>query len=56
MTLEAAHEVFAELLMGSVGIDAAIASGRVRVEGRKRDARRFFEIFRLPSRDEVSAG
>jgi DNA-binding HxlR family transcriptional regulator/putative sterol carrier protein len=55
MTLEAAYEVFAELLMGSLGLDAAIASGRVRVQGPKRDARRFFEIFRLPSRERGSA-
>jgi DNA-binding HxlR family transcriptional regulator/putative sterol carrier protein len=55
VALEAAPEVFAELLVGSLGLDSAIASGRVRVQGPKRDARRFFEIFRLPSRDRGSA-
>ena len=51
VVLETAPEMFAELLAGSVKIDSAIASGRAELQGPKREARRFFEIFRLPSRE-----
>jgi hypothetical protein len=43
--------VFAELLAGHDDLDAAVASGRMRVDGPMRDARRFFQIFGLPSRE-----
>src|SRR5918996_328967 len=48
--LEMAPEVMVELLPGHLTVDSAIASGQVRVDGSKREARRFFDIFRLPSR------
>ena len=50
VALEMAPEVMAELLPGRLTVDSAIASGQVRVDGSKREARRFFDIFRLPSR------
>jgi DNA-binding HxlR family transcriptional regulator len=54
VVLETAPEVLAELLAGSVKIDSAITSGRAELEGPKREARRFFEIFRLPAREPAS--
>jgi DNA-binding HxlR family transcriptional regulator len=54
VVLETAPEVFAGLLAGSVDIDSAVAAGRVGLEGPKRKARRFFEIFRLPAREPAS--
>jgi DNA-binding HxlR family transcriptional regulator len=44
LVLEAAPETLAELL-GGASVDTAIASGRVRVGGSQREARRFSEIF-----------
>jgi len=54
VVLEGAPRVFAELLAGAMDIDSAIATNRVRLEGSKRMARRFFEIFRLPSRERAA--
>jgi DNA-binding HxlR family transcriptional regulator/putative sterol carrier protein len=54
VVLEGAPPVFAELLAGAMDIDSAIATNRVRLEGSKRVARRFFEIFRLPSRERAA--
>jgi DNA-binding HxlR family transcriptional regulator/putative sterol carrier protein len=54
IVLEGDPPVFAELLAGGVDIDAAIASGRARLDGSRRQARRFFEIFRLPTQDAVA--
>ncbi len=48
VVLEMAPYVLAEMLGGYVDLDAAFASGQLRVHGSKREARRFFEIFRLP--------
>jgi DNA-binding HxlR family transcriptional regulator len=48
LVIEMAPHVFAELFAGDIDISAAIAAGQVHVEGPKREARRFFEIFRLP--------
>lgn len=56
LTIECAPEVFAELLAGHIGIDAALESGRVQIAGSLRTARRFFEIFRLPIRAQVAPG
>lgn len=53
LVLETAPEVFAELLAGYLDLDPAVASGRVQVHGPKREARRFFEIFRLPPREQA---
>jgi DNA-binding HxlR family transcriptional regulator/putative sterol carrier protein len=50
LLLEMPAATFAELLAGSLDVDAAVASGRARVQGSRREARRIFEIFRLPSR------
>lgn len=55
LVLETPPEVFAELLAGQLDIDSALASGRVRIDGSKRDARRVFEIFRLPPREPEGA-
>ena len=55
VVLEAAPEVFAELLAGSINIDSAIGSGRLELEGPKREARRFAEIFRFPDRNSPGA-
>jgi DNA-binding HxlR family transcriptional regulator len=49
LVLETAPDALVELLTGSGSIDSAVAAGRVRVDGPLREARRFFEIFRLPS-------
>ena len=51
LLLETTPQAFAELLAGRLDFDSAIASGRLRAEGTKRDARRFFQIFRLPTRE-----
>ena len=55
LLLETTPQAFAELLAGRLDIDSAVASGRLRAEGTKREARRFFQIFRLPPR-EVAPG
>jgi DNA-binding HxlR family transcriptional regulator/putative sterol carrier protein len=54
VVLETAPEVFAELFAGHLDIDSAIASGRARIAGSKREARRFFAIFRLPARETTA--
>ena len=38
---------FFELLAGNGNIDSAIGSGRLRISGSRREARRFFEMFAL---------
>ncbi|HMF84344.1 MAG TPA: winged helix-turn-helix transcriptional regulator [Acidimicrobiia bacterium] len=48
--------VISELLSGAVELDAAIESGRVRVEGDRASAERFVEMFRFPSTAASSAG
>ncbi len=48
LVLEMAPDVFAELFGGHSDLDSAIAAGRARVGGPRREARRFFEMFRLP--------
>jgi DNA-binding HxlR family transcriptional regulator/putative sterol carrier protein len=50
LVLEAAPDVLSELLSGPESIDAAIAAGRLRVDGPHREARRFFAIFHLLAR------
>jgi hypothetical protein len=49
VALESAPEVLAELLAGYTSFDSAKAAGRIRIEGSKKEARRFFDLFRLPS-------
>jgi len=49
--LETTPQVFAGLLAGRLDIESAVASGRLRAEGPKREVRRFFQIFRLPTRE-----
>lgn len=46
VVIEAGPDALFELLTGQ-GIDEASVSGRVRLQGNRTDARRFFEIFRL---------
>jgi DNA-binding HxlR family transcriptional regulator len=48
LVLETTPQVFSELFGGYTDIDAAVAAGRARVEGPKREARRFFKLFHLP--------
>jgi DNA-binding HxlR family transcriptional regulator len=48
LLLETTPQVFSELFAGYTEIDAAVAAGRARVEGSKREARRFFKLFHLP--------
>lgn len=54
-TLHIDPRVLAELLTGHLDFDSAIASSRVEVDGSRREARRFFEIFSLPTPTEVPA-
>jgi DNA-binding HxlR family transcriptional regulator/putative sterol carrier protein len=49
LVVETAAGVFSELLAGNLDVDAASRSGRLRLEGDRAEARRFFEMFRLPS-------
>jgi DNA-binding HxlR family transcriptional regulator len=49
LVLETTPEVFAELFAGYTDIDAAVGSGRARVDGPRRDGRRFFKLFHLPA-------
>jgi DNA-binding HxlR family transcriptional regulator len=53
-------EVLIDILAGGLDLDHALASGRMQIEGPKRDARRFFEIFSWgpvgPNPDDVRAG
>lgn len=49
LVLTTAPNVFAELFGGYIDVDSAISSGRLRLHGPKRDARRFFRLFHLPS-------
>ena len=53
-TLRTDPRVFAGLLAGTVDLETAVASGRMELAGAKRAARRFFEIFRLPSRETAA--
>jgi DNA-binding HxlR family transcriptional regulator len=50
LVIETTPQVFAELFAGDVDVNAVIDSGQASIEGSKREARRFFEIFRLPSK------
>ncbi len=54
IVLETVPEVVSELLVGSLDVSAAVASGRARVDGSIREAARFFEVFRLPAREPVT--
>jgi DNA-binding HxlR family transcriptional regulator len=54
IVLETAPEVMSELLVGSLVVRAAVASGRAKLDGSIRETNRFFEIFRLPAREPVA--
>jgi DNA-binding HxlR family transcriptional regulator len=54
IVLETAPEVMSQLLVGSLDLRHAVASGRARLDGSIREASRFFEIFRLPAREPVA--
>jgi DNA-binding HxlR family transcriptional regulator/putative sterol carrier protein len=54
IVLETAPEVVSELLVGSLDVGAAVASGRAKLDGSIREASRFFEIFQLPAREPVT--
>jgi DNA-binding HxlR family transcriptional regulator len=45
VVFESRPEVLIDILAGRLDLDQALASGRMQIEGPKRDARRFFEIF-----------
>ena len=49
VVLEAGADVFLDLLAGNADLDDAATSGRLRLDGDRAEARRFFEMFRLPS-------
>jgi DNA-binding HxlR family transcriptional regulator/putative sterol carrier protein len=52
--LDADAGVFVELFSGRTDVDAAIASGRLRLRGQRADARQLFEMFRFPSADNAT--
>jgi hypothetical protein len=54
IVLETAPEVMSELLVGSLDMRGAVASGRAKLDGSIREASSFFEIFRLPAREPVA--
>ena len=54
IVLETEPEVMSELLVGSLDLRAAVASGRAKLDGSVREATRFFEVFRLPAREPVT--
>jgi DNA-binding HxlR family transcriptional regulator len=54
IVLETAPEVMSELLVGSLVVRAAVASGRAKLDGSIRETNRFFEIFRLPAREPIT--
>jgi putative sterol carrier protein len=54
IVLETEPEVMSELLVGSLDVRAAVASGRAKLDGSVREATRFFEVFRLPAREPVT--
>lgn len=47
VVLESSLEVLSDILIGRLDLDDALASGGMRIEGPRRDARRFFQIFSL---------
>jgi DNA-binding HxlR family transcriptional regulator len=47
--IEGPPTVVAELLAGRTTLDSAVADGRATIVGSTRDARRFFDMFKLPS-------
>jgi len=54
IVLETAPEVVSELLVGSLDLRGAVASGRAKVDGSIREATRFLEVFRLPAREPLT--
>jgi putative sterol carrier protein len=54
LVLATTPEVFAELFAGYTDIDAAVATARARVDGPKREGRRFFKLFHLPADPELA--
>jgi DNA-binding HxlR family transcriptional regulator/putative sterol carrier protein len=49
LLVEAGAGVFSELLAGKLDFDTARASGRLRLDGDRAEARRLFEMFRFPT-------
>ena len=54
LVLATTPEVFAELFAGYTDIDAAVATARARIDGPKREGRRFFKLFHLPADPELA--
>jgi putative sterol carrier protein len=54
VVVEADAGVIAEMFSGRTDVDAAIRSGRLRVQGDRADAKRLFEMFRFPSADDAT--
>lgn len=46
--IEGTAPAIAELMTGRATFDDAVKAGRVRVQGSRTDARRFFDVFRIP--------
>ena len=53
VVVETAPGDMSKLLTGEVDVDAAIDSGRARVDGDRAEARRLFEMFRFPSTEDA---
>ena len=49
LVLEGTSPDLAALITGKLGLEAALASGAVRIEGSRRAATRFLRLFRWPS-------
>jgi DNA-binding HxlR family transcriptional regulator/putative sterol carrier protein len=54
VVIETGPSVMSQLLTGSTDVDAAITSGRMRLDGDRADAERLFEMFRFPSTEDVN--
>lgn len=54
VVLETDPEVVGELLSGSLPVDDAVSSGRLRVDGERAEARRFVEMFQFPSTQDAT--
>lgn len=54
VVIDAAAGAMPELLSGTLGLDDAIASERVRLDGDRAEAERFFEMFHFPSPEDAT--
>jgi DNA-binding HxlR family transcriptional regulator/putative sterol carrier protein len=52
LTLETSPNILAEIFAGYETFDSALAAGRIQIDGPQDEARRFFDIFYRPVREE----